>query len=178
LILFNSSRYVNLLSMGFSLKNLIFPVDSDTQAVYTYLRLLRVSVAETEFATLLREQADTMTLLSVSDVLTGLGVENGAAKVSEEQLGQLKTPFIAWMKYGEGLSLAVVKRLDNDSLVYLSPSTGSTLGAQLWVSTSKQAFSEELGGIILIGEAGRGAGQEDWISAHAAENKQRNDRSL
>lgn len=163
-----------LLSMELVLKNLIFSVDRDIQSVYAYLRLLGVSVTKTGLATLLREHPDTGTLLSVSDVLTGLGVENVVAKVSEEQLGQLETPFIARMKSGEGLALAVVKRLDDDALVYLSPSTGSTVGKQRWVSTSKQAFSEEFGGIVLIGEAGPGAGQEDYVSARAAENKKLN----
>ena len=62
------------------LNQLVFPVDSDIQAVYTYLQLIGVSVTKTGLATQVREHPDTGALLSVCDVLTSLGVENVVAK--------------------------------------------------------------------------------------------------
>jgi len=156
-------------------KDLIFPVDSDTQAVYAYLQLLGLSVTKTVLATVVREHPDTGTLLSVSDVLAGLGVENVVAKISAEKIDQLETPFIARLKSGEGLSLAVVKRFDDDAVVYLPPAGGDTPGQQRWLTTSKQTFSHEFDGIILIGEAELGAGQADYSSARAAENNRYKD---
>ena len=117
-ILNNSCFFKNqrLLAMINALKQLIFPVDSGTQAVYAYLRLLGVPVTTTGLATLLLEHPDTGALLSVSDALTSLGIENAVAKVSAGQLDRLEIPFIARLKAGDGLSLAVVKRFDEDAV--------------------------------------------------------------
>lgn len=160
--------------MALVLKQLIFPVDSDTQAVYAYLQLLGVSVTKTGLATLVHEHPDTGTLLSVSDVLTSLGVENAVAKVSAEQFEQLETPFIARMKSGDGLSLTVVKRSDVDAVVYLPPADGFTSNQQRWVTTNRLKFNDEFDGIVLIGEAEPGAGQANYASARAVENRKHN----
>src|SRR5690554_2161304 len=115
------------------LKQLVFSVDGDIQAVHTYLQFIGVPVTQTGLATLIREHPDTGTLLSVSDVLTSLRVENAVAKLSPGQLDRLETPFIARMKSGDGLSLAVVKRFDDDAVVYQPSENGVTRRQQRWV---------------------------------------------
>lgn len=146
-------------------------VDSDSHAMYAYLQLIGVSVTKKGLATLVCEHSDTGTLLSVSKVLTGLGVENGVAKASAEQL---VTPFIARMKFGDGLSLTVVKRFDDDAVVYLLPAAGFTPSDQRWVTTDRPKFSDEFDYIVLIGEADSGAGQANYASARAVENRKHN----
>ncbi|KEO73663.1 vitamin K epoxide reductase family protein [Anditalea andensis] len=160
--------------MKWFFNQLLFPLDSDTKAVYSYLQLFDVPVTKTGLATLLGEHPDSGTLLSISDTLTGLGVENVVANVSTKQLEQLGIPFIARMKSGDGLALAVVKHFDHDTIVYL-PSEGSTSSKQSkWITTNKEMFSKEFDGIILIGEVEPGGGQQNYAAARAAENRKHN----
>lgn len=153
------------------LKQLVFPVDSDTLAVYNYLQICCVSVTKTGLANILTEHPHSGTLLSVSDALTSLGVENVVASISSEKLEGFGMPFLARMKVGNGLALAVVKRFEDDAVIYLPAARGAALGQQRWVTTNKETFIAEFDGIILMGEAGRGTGQSDFSAEVVAENR-------
>ncbi len=148
------------------LEKLLFPTDSDTETVRAYLRLLGVPVTKTAVKAALGEHPDSPSLLSVSDALSGFGVENVAAKVNVEQLGQIEVPFMARMKSGDGLSLTIVKRFDGDTVIHLPP------GQHRWVTSSTETFQKTIEGIVLVGEAGEGAGQRDYAAALATEKRQ------
>lgn len=160
--------------MIFRFKRLLFPTDSDSEALFFYLRLLGVSVAKTKLAATLDEHPNSGTFLSASDAMTSFGVQNIVARFSAEQLEQLEMPFIARMKYGSGLSLAVVKSFGDNRVVYLPPSDKVSQEKQDWTVIDKQKFIEDFDGLVLIGEVRTNAGLPDYSRDIAKETEKFN----
>lgn len=146
-------------------KSLFLSTDTDVEIVHNYLRILKIPISKNAVREELLEHPDSQSLLSVSDTLTRFGVENAAAKVTAEQLDHIQLPFMARMKSGDGLSLAIVKQFDDDLVIHM-PS-----GQDRWVISNKEKFLQDFQGIVIVGVANEEMGQPDYAITSAKEAK-------
>lgn len=128
-----------------ALNNLLCASDNEVNTVYMYLRLLNVPVSRHAVKSALMNHPDANSLLSVSDTISGFGVENVAAMVSSDELDQISAPFLVRTQSGEGLSLAIVKEINHDSVTYM-PS-----GQQRWQRIRKDVFLQDFQRLVLVG---------------------------
>ncbi|HEY6900860.1 MAG TPA: vitamin K epoxide reductase family protein [Puia sp.] len=70
------------------------PANTLEHTVYNWLRALNIHVSKTYFDEQLRSHPDFPSLLSVTDTLDDLGIENIAASVEKEQLQDIPLPFL------------------------------------------------------------------------------------
>ncbi len=78
------------------------------QVVATFLHRLRVPVARQECLRLIRSHPDYPALVSVSDTLDSLGVDNYVAQFDDDELGDIAFPYLAQLNQAGGGDLALV----------------------------------------------------------------------
>lgn len=71
------------------------------QTVYKWLRSLKLPISRNYLFELLTSHPDYPSLLSITDVLDGLGIENITAVIDKASLGEIDTPLLAHMQEGE-----------------------------------------------------------------------------
>jgi len=105
--------------------------------VYHWLRELKLPVSKTFIKQQLLSHPDYPSLLSITDTLHDLGVENTALQIEKEQLPEMPLPFIAHLN-GNGGEFVIVKR-SNDLEKYFP------------------GFFSRWGGVVIAAEK-----PEDW----------------
>lgn len=76
--------------------------------VFSWLRELKIPVSKSYIKQQLLSHPDYPSLLSITDTLTGLGIENAAVQIEKEKLEELETPFLVHLN-GNGGEFSIVK---------------------------------------------------------------------
>ena len=80
--------------------------------VYNWLKELKIPVSKTYLHQQLLSHPDYPSLLSITDILNELGIENTAVQIERDQLGEIETPFLVHLN-GNGGEFVIIKNRDN-----------------------------------------------------------------
>ena len=83
--------------------------------VYTWLKELKIPVSKTYLKQQLLSHPDYPSLLSITDTLNELGIDNAAVQVEKEQLGEITTPFLAHLNVNGG-EFTVVRNVEDPGI--------------------------------------------------------------
>ncbi|SEL54380.1 Protein-disulfide isomerase [Chitinophaga rupis] len=70
--------------------------------VYNWLRLLHIPVSEKYLKEKIATHPEYPSLLSITDTLTGLGIENGALVIGKDKIGEVQEPVLAFVSANNG----------------------------------------------------------------------------
>lgn len=131
------------------------------------LSVLNVKVTITTLENDLVNHPDYPSLLSISDILTGYGVENMALKSSIDQLAGLPSPFMVTIigekTYNE--LFTVIAAINDDIIKYYDPEKSE------WVETTRERFEKKwVSGIVLLANADNESGEKNY---HANRRKEK-----
>lgn len=85
---------------------------SISTTVYNWLREMKIPVSKTYIKQQLLSHPDYPSLLSITDTLTELKIENAAVQIQKDQLHEVDTPFLAHLN-GNGGEFVILKNRDN-----------------------------------------------------------------
>jgi hypothetical protein len=80
--------------------------------VYNWLREMKIPVSKTYIRQQLLSHPDYPSLLSITDTLDELGIENAAVQIEKDQLYEMPVPFLVHLKGGGG-EFAVINNRNN-----------------------------------------------------------------
>lgn len=128
--------------------------DATTRVVIHFLELLNVKVTKTSVKNLLQNHPDYPSLLSISDALKKWNLENGSIQIEKEDLLEMSTPFISYLKGGGGRFI-VVKNISETQVTYFNGLSDS--------NESVNSFVSRWNGIILLAEPTEESGEIDYL---------------
>jgi len=85
---------------------------STSTAVYNWLQEMKIPVSKTYIKEQLLSHPDYPSLLSITDTLNELRIENVAVQIQKDQLYEVNTPFLAHLN-GNGGEFVIIKNGDN-----------------------------------------------------------------
>ncbi|MDE1192559.1 MAG: cysteine peptidase family C39 domain-containing protein [Arachidicoccus sp.] len=147
-----------------TLKDLLSPYGNPESVTFMLCQKLEILVTKTTIQKQLEEHPDYTSLLSVSDVLKNIGIENIALKSDINSLNEFPTPFIAQIKVGYESLFCVVSNVENDSIKFYHPLEKKE------TTFSKAEFDKIFTGIVLLAEKSDTAGEKDYTT-HLQEEK-------
>ena len=129
------------------------------EATKILLTALKAEVTDRTLENDLLNHPDYPTLLSVTDVLVGYGIENLAFRSSIERIAELPVPFLAQIKGENGHDdlLTVVQSAKNDLVRYYNPDKHRL------ESVSKEYFANRWqSGLVVITDADNAKPEKDY----------------
>lgn len=139
------------------LYRLFEPKSNGFEMTLLLAEILDVKISGSALNKKLEEHPHYPSLLSVSDVLKGYGIENLGVKVEPDKLIELKTPFITQFKYHNEQLFTVVKEISQSSVVFFDPEK------HRWKVLSTEDFSKRCSKIALLVEVAEDAGEKDYL---------------
>ena len=91
--------------------NILMPGKPDT-ILYGWLKKLKISVSKNYIRQQLNSHPDYPSLLSITDTLDELGIDNTAIQIEKEQLPEMPVPFVAHLNSNGG-EFVIVENRDN-----------------------------------------------------------------
>jgi uncharacterized membrane protein len=148
--------------------NLSFLSQKDIPVWVTNVLLskLKVNVTYSSLEQELSAHPDYPSLLSISDVIQGYGVENLAVIINEENLANLPTPFIAQIKNQHSLAdvFAVVTSVDDGKVNFFDPVR------KKWRELPVNAFIEIWPSrLALLTDPSKATGEKEYVSKRRKE---------
>jgi uncharacterized membrane protein len=122
-------------------------------AINNLLKIAKVNVTETTLKSKLLQHSDFPTLVSLSDVLTDLKVDNMATRINPYQLSEIPLPAIAHFEDGSGYG--TINKIENNQVEWLH----EKMGIQL---ESIAEFSQRWQGITLLTQPNEKSGEENY----------------
>ncbi|MES2425908.1 MAG: vitamin K epoxide reductase family protein [Bacteroidota bacterium] len=152
---------------------LLEPKDNAPEAAFLLAEQLGAKISRSTLEKQITEHPDYPNFLSISDVLTGHGVDNLTAKFDKEKIIELPTPFITqvWGKKGVK-QFTVVKEIANDYVHYYNPE------AQAWSQTTVEDFLEKETDLVLLAEIEAPVKEKDYEQKVKEEKRIRFSQSL
>jgi len=128
--------------------------------------LLNVKISTSSLKKEIEEHPDYPSLLSISDILGGYGIENVGIKFDHDKFENIPTPFITELKIekSDDKFFSVVKSTNNATTIFFDPEKNN------WESIANQNFLKKCTGIALLVEARDDAGEKDFNKKVKAEN--------
>lgn len=132
------------------IEKLIDPTSNHADTILDLCKQLNFKVTKSTILKELSQHPNYPSLLSVSDVLTNLGIENMAIKLPGSNLARLTAPFLAHISNATTGSeiFAVVHKLDEFTLQFFNPETNKKQ------DISYEHFLQIYKGTVLIAEVG------------------------
>src|ERR1700749_4293001 len=151
------------------LNRLLEPKTNGPEIAHLLLRSLNVRVSESTLRDEIEGHPNYPSLMSISDTLTGLKVDNIAARFSSDKIDSIPTPFITQIRGSRDSRnfFTVVKVVQDDLVSFLDPEK------HVWVSHCKDDFIKRYNGFVLIAEPHAEAGEAQYAQKIARERKQR-----
>lgn len=135
--------------------------DNAVSATYQYLKAIGAKVTEETVEETLKNHPDYPSLLATSDALNEWHIENVAVRITPEQLGELPTPFLTYLRTDYGI-FALVKSVKD--------------GAVEWIHTKEgfkrdkiEEFLTKWDGIVLMAETNAVSGERNFAENHKKE---------
>ena len=122
-------------------------------AVNNLLKIAKVNVTETTLKSKLLQHSNFPTLLSLSDVLTDLKVDNMATRINPYQLAEIPLPAIAHFEDGSGYG--TIHKIENNQVEWLHEKMGIR-------RESIAEFSQRWQGITLLTQPNENSGEENY----------------
>ncbi len=122
-------------------------------AVNNLLKIAKVKVTETTLKNKLLQHSDFPTLISLSDVLTELKVDNMATRINPYQLSEIPLPAIAHFEDGSGYG--TIHKIENNQVEWLHEKMGIR-------RESIAEFSQKWQGITLLTQPNEKSGEENY----------------
>lgn len=140
------------------IKEFAHPTHNCWKAAILLVDLLNVKITHDKLTRLIEQHPDFPSLLSISDVLKGFGIDTISAIFSSEALTRLPAPFIATISAHDKnkLYFSVVKQIDDQEITFYDPQRSK------WVTTQHDIFFKRYSGHILICEVNDQAGDSDY----------------
>jgi uncharacterized membrane protein len=129
-------------------------------ALKALLKLAKVNVTETTLKSKLLQHTDFPTLVSLSDVLTDLKVDNLATRINPYQLSEIPLPAIAHFEDGTGYG--TIQKIENNQVECLHDKMGIR-------SESIAEFSQRWQGITLLIQSNEKSGEENYSKSRRFE---------
>ena len=130
------------------------PKDNAVAATYQYLKAIGAKVTEETVEETLKNHPDYPSLLAASDALNEWKIENVAAKINTEQLGELPTPFLAYLAV-EGGIFAVVNAVKDDTVTWTHTKEG-------FKRERTAEFLNKWNGVVLMAETNTDSGEKNF----------------
>jgi uncharacterized membrane protein len=122
-------------------------------AVNNLLKIAKVKVTETTLKRKLLQHSEFPTLLSLSDVLKELKVDNLATRINPYQLSEIPLPAIAHFEDGSGYG--TINKIENNQVEWLHEKMGIR-------RESIAEFSQRWQGITLLTQPNEKSGEENY----------------
>lgn len=122
-------------------------------AVNNLLKVAKVNVTETTLKSKLLQHSDFPTLISLSDVLTDLKVDNMATRINPYQLSEIPLPAIAHFEDGSGYG--TIHKIEDNQVEWLHEKMGIR-------RESIAEFSHKWQGITLLTQPNEKSGEENY----------------
>lgn len=122
-------------------------------AVNNLLKIAKVKVTETTLKNKLLQHSDFPTLISLSDILTDLKVDNMATRINPYQLSEIPLPAIAHFEDGSGYG--TIHKIENNQVEWLHDKIGIR-------RESIAEFSQKWQGITLLTQPNEKSGEENY----------------
>ena len=129
--------------------------EPNVKAVIIFLKLLGVKVTNTTVDETLQNHPDYPGLLSITDSLSGWNVANAALKILPSQIGQLETPFIAYVNV-DAQPVSIVTGVTKTTITCLSKNYKNA------IIESREAFLNKCTGIYLVAEKSDDSGEKKY----------------
>lgn len=134
-------------------------MDLTERVAYTLCSKLRVPVTQGFLSRKLQDHPDYPSLLSVSDVLSAIKVDNLTVKVERQKVYEIPVPFIAQILVRGEEYLTVVTSLDENNSSYYDPTNWKTS------RTDTASFLRIFTGIAMMVRPETGSGDIDYRKA-------------
>ena len=122
-------------------------------ALEQLLKLTKVKVTSTTLKNKLLQHPDFPTLVSLSDVLTDVKVDNMATRINPYQLAEIPLPAIAHFESGEGY--VTINKIEDNQVEWLHDKMGIR-------RESIAEFSQKWQGITLLAQPNENSGEEHY----------------
>ena len=139
---------------------------------YIFCRQLQVSITRSTIKQHFEDQPNSNSLLSLSDVLTKVGIQNLAGRVEMKNLDKLPSPSIAQISLKGKKFFTIISKMQENYVIYLDPVS------QRFTTVTKNVFGTVFTGISLVGSVLEGAGERNYSSKRLVEKKNISRRSL
>lgn len=143
------------------LQDIFEPIDNCVSALFQLCKLSNINITSTTLKQSLLAHPHYPSLLSISDVLKGFGVENIAAKVEIDKMVELPSPMIVQVSIGvNGESqkyYSVIKAWTKEGVVWTHPLKRKLL------LMDHQSFEQIFEGNILLVAADKPAGEKNYV---------------
>lgn len=132
------------------------------------LSILKVRVTNTTLKNELYNHPDYPSLLAISDILTGYGIENISTQITIDKLVELPVPFIVPLKNtanAEG-QFTVIESIQGDTIKYYRSEK------YRWENISKEDFEKKwLSGIVLLMDAENAIDEKEYVAKRREEKR-------
>ncbi len=132
------------------------------------LSILKVRVTNTTLKNELYNHPDYPSLLAISDILTGYGIENISTQITIDKLVELPVPFIVPLKNtanAEG-QFTVIESIQGDTIKYYRSEK------YRWENISKEDFEKKwLSGIVLLVDAENAIDEKEYVAKRREEKR-------
>ena len=139
------------------------------EATVLLLDTIGVKITQTTLVKEIEGHPDYPSLLSISDVLNGYGVENVGMKFNPYRFIETPTPFVTQIKGIKSTInfFTVVRDINDDKTLFFDPEK------HRWESLPNDSFLERCSGVVLLVEAGDNAGEKDYGKKRKIEKQKR-----
>lgn len=129
-------------------------------AVNNLLKIAKVKVTETTLKSKLLQHSDFPTLVSLSDVLTDLKVDNMATRINPYQLSEIPLPAIGHFENGAGY--VIINKIEDNNVEWLHDKMDIR-------RESIAEFSQKWQGITLLTQPNEKSGEENYSKNRRSE---------
>lgn len=96
-------------------------IDPITNVLHELFKNSSIRINKSTIEEKLLQHPDYPSLFSITNTLSNFGIPNKAVRISNEQLEQLETPFLATTHFDETI---LVKSMENSTITYYTPTSG------------------------------------------------------
>ncbi|HEY8929078.1 MAG TPA: vitamin K epoxide reductase family protein [Mucilaginibacter sp.] len=153
--------------MKFDLSRILEPKPNGPEVAIMLADLLGVKITKSTLSKEIEQHPDYPSLLSISDVLNGFGIENIGIKFDTLKISELPMPFITQVmgKKTGILFFTIVKDVGEKYVEYYDPEKHD------WTKSTKEEFWDNGTNVALLLEAEEGAGEKDYLKNRTGEKQ-------
>jgi uncharacterized membrane protein len=140
------------------LNKLLEPKMNGPEIAHLFATLLKVDISNTTLAIEIENHPDYPSLLSISDVLKQIGIDNIGLRIDTKRFSEMPVPLIAQIKgkqTGDDF-FTVVREVKETRVDFFDPESHK------WKAIPKDLFLERSSGVVLLAEVSAGAGEKDY----------------